>query len=356
MSPRVLYFFAASLLGAGIGALLFGSIGALACMMICGAIMHVIGKGSSNSLQNSPANVVSVAKHGAPLPPEELTHKVKSFNSNTYYEIALKQQTCTCLDWLKNRGLLPLNDPRRLCKHLICYLGEHRSTKHNFTLFQEKLDWCFENGRGFPSHCEIFRSEDDGFEIVGFIPEPEQWEFNDNGFWIEIYYKNIRFGFNPVVKKWTNNSKILTDAVNMEKAILNDILPTFPLWGQNKKLINKTERPASRLQSIYSPERREFLRSLDDCGRWVAILSDEFINAHKFELFGTKAAILWTDNNEEIAIVCMSRFTREAPDTGSKYDHYRFNIHDWYWSGFQPKGCATRIKAELSRLFKGQPS
>jgi hypothetical protein len=75
-----------------------------------------------------------------------------------------------------------------------------------------------------------------------------------------------------------------------------------------------------------------------------------------FELFGTRAALLWSDGDDEIEIVCLNRFINGAPEKGSKYDHFGVDLKRWYWTVYTPRGAAEKIKDEIQSLFgKRQP-
>ena len=84
----------------------------------------------------------------------------------------------------------------------------------------------------------------------------------------------------------------------------------------------------------------------DDYFNWVSVLKERNPNIKKFDLFGTKAAILWKSGAREVEVVCLTAFSKGVPST-KKYEYFSFNIHEWYWSGVQPRGCATQIKEQL---------
>ena len=54
------------------------------------------------------------------LEPFRTTIRVSSFeNPHTFYEVDLKNLTCSCPDFAKTRNRFPTTDIRRLCKHLV---------------------------------------------------------------------------------------------------------------------------------------------------------------------------------------------------------------------------------------------
>jgi len=92
-------------------------------------------------------------------------------------------------------------------------------------------------------------------------------------------------------------------------------------------------------------------RPQDDFELWVSILEKEKRNIKHFQLFGTKAALLWNDDDNEIEVVCLNRFNGGRPEKGSKYDHFGFDLKGWYWTIYTPHGAAEKIKDEIQRLF-----
>jgi len=239
------YIIAAAFLGASIGALLWGTAGSIVFMILAAAIMYWA---RPNETRTDRKPMMS-AKQTAPREPLKTTTSDPIATSmiismpsltraNTSYSINEIDLSCSCPDFQKSRSYFAADDPRKLCKHVIKFLCENQQ-QHQFELFKEKLDWCYEKERGFPLFGEQFKSADNEFEIVGFMPSENQWNFNSEGFWIELYYKNTRFAFNPVFQTWTRNRKILTDDVNMEKAILQQILPNYPAWRKYQRQLDR---------------------------------------------------------------------------------------------------------------------
>lgn len=94
--------------------------------------------------------------------------------------------------------------------------------------------------------------------------------------------------------------------------------------------------------------------NLDDFDRWISILNKDKKKIHNFDLFGTRAAVLWNDCEDEIYVVCITSFKNGHPQT-AKYDYFGYNIHKKYWSWKPPRGCAERVKEELSQLDYASP-
>lgn len=98
------------------------------------------------------------------------------------------------------------------------------------------------------------------------------------------------------------------------------------------------------------PHRIESKRG-DDYGTWVSILKDKKPNTHDFDLLGTRATILWKDNDPEVSIVCITQFANGTPKT-NKYDYFDFNIKEWCWCATAPRGSADAIKKKFEELFR----
>ena len=89
---------------------------------------------------------------------------------------------------------------------------------------------------------------------------------------------------------------------------------------------------------------------IDGFQLWLSILSKDKKHVKNFDLFGTRAAILWNEGDEEINIISITSFSHGVPQT-HKYDYFWFNLHGGYWSGKAPRGCADKIREEIKTLF-----
>jgi len=119
----------------------------------------------------------------------------------------------------------------------------------------------------------------------------------------------------------------------------------FIFLAQRKNTSDKL--PINRPQKEITPERKP----QDDFELWVSILEKDKKNAKHFQLFGTRAAILWNDSDNEIEVVCLNRFNSGEPEKGSKYDHFGFDLKGWYWTVYTPRGAADKIKEEIQGIF-----
>ena len=60
------------------------------------------------------------------------------------YNTDLVKQTCSCLDWKETRQEYELDDPRRLCKHIINKL-DLNNLNDSLKYFRESLEYYQEN-------------------------------------------------------------------------------------------------------------------------------------------------------------------------------------------------------------------
>lgn len=99
------------------------------------------------------------------------------------------------------------------------------------------------------------------------------------------------------------------------------------------------------------PPRQSPSKGQDDHSLWVSILKEKKPNTHDFDLLGTRATVLWKDHDPEVFVVCITQFSNGTPKT-NKYDHFEFNIKEWYWCAKAPRGSADVIKKKFEELFR----
>ncbi|WP_317933581.1 hypothetical protein [Halioxenophilus sp. WMMB6] len=86
---------------------------------------------SPQKIPAKPKQVFEVVKIDNPtlsIPESESIpdQEVESYSDeNTTYNVSVSEMTCTCPDFKKHRKGVPVNDPRRACKHLYCVLEEN---------------------------------------------------------------------------------------------------------------------------------------------------------------------------------------------------------------------------------------
>jgi hypothetical protein len=109
------------------------------------------------------------------------------------------------------------------------------------------------------------------------------------------------------------------------------------------------DSPNNGNESNETPRRTKTKRQ-DDYSIWVSILKEEKPNTHDFDLLSTRATVLWKNNDPEVSVVCITQFSNGQPKT-NKYDHFEFNIKEWYWCATAPRGSADIIKKKFEELF-----
>lgn len=76
----------------------------------------------------------------------------------------------------------------------------------------------------------------------------------------------------------------------------------------------------------------------------------EKISCKHFDLFGTKAAFLWKDD-DFILVLCITAFHKCNP-ISQRYDCFRFNLKEFKWEGNYPRGVSNKIREEIIANFK----
>jgi hypothetical protein len=97
------------------------------------------------------------------------------------YNTNISKLTCSCPDWIEIRQQYKLNDPRRLCKHIINKL-DMKKLPPQIAKFKETIAFFQEKERGF---------ENDFDEII----EIDTFTLLGNSGWINVYDKDgINYG------------------------------------------------------------------------------------------------------------------------------------------------------------------
>jgi hypothetical protein len=91
-------------------------------------------------------------------------------------------------------------------------------------------------------------------------------------------------------------------------------------------------------------------KDADEFQTWLSILMKDKKRVRHFDLFGTRAAVLWNDGDTEVYVISITSFSGGVPQT-NKYDYFWYNLGGGYWSGKSPRGCTDRIKEELGTMF-----
>lgn len=125
----------------------------------------------------------------------------------------------------------------------------------------------------------------------------------------------------------------------MEIFILGLIVTGIVVWFSVRKSPAREGQPVGDNLPSASGNK-----ATDDYARWISALRGDYPNMHEFEIFGTKAAVLWRDNDPEVQVVCLNRFLKGQPEQYSKYDYFGYNTAEKYWTTIAPKGAAEKAK------------
>jgi len=218
---NVFYFIAAVILGAGIGALLWGGLGALICMCVCGAIMKVAGNMPQQPLNNTLYQA-RPETNSIDINHEIVT--VESFTNPAHkYFVDKNTLTCSCPDFISSRSTFDVTDPRRFCKHLIKTIIQDPEIFLYYSVFQQEIEKLDLNGRGFIAKDMRYMILIDDAPAAVFT-EIGLNDFNDgNGVWMDIYYNGIKYGYNPLKDVWTRNSSNNPDKEDIRRFIRKEI-------------------------------------------------------------------------------------------------------------------------------------
>jgi hypothetical protein len=84
---------------------------------------------------------------------------------------------------------------------------------------------------------------------------------------------------------------------------------------------------------------------------YMFILKDDYYRLREFDLFGTKAALLWNNGYFDVCVICISSFNKGKPQTYN-YNRYYFDTKEWIWTTGLPRGCAAKIKKEIKLIIE----
>jgi hypothetical protein len=119
------------------------------------------------------------------------------------------------------------------------------------------------------------------------------------------------------------------------------------LWIGGRTMIR---RKTGKKMTIRSGAAEKQNRRTDgNYSTWLAVFREQKRNIKEFDLFGTKAAIAWNDEEKEVTVICITEFRNGKPAT-KQWDYFDFDVEDKYWPGASPRGSAKRIREELKAL------
>lgn len=194
------------------------------------------------------------------------------------YNVNEETQTCTCLDWKETRQNFALNDPRRLCKHIINKL-DINNLSNEFKYFIESLKYYQENEKGFTKD----------FEEIIYLIETDCKILYTKDDWINVYDKDgNKYGFLPYSYeggfKWAKDKK----PKNFQEIEIyfdkDEYLPAID-WFEDEKIsiLNRLNERYSSVEIIGSEhfsvcaKEKTYEVVYDDETNYIKI-TNEFIN------------------------------------------------------------------------------
>lgn len=150
------------------------------------------------------------------------------------YDTNIKTQSCSCLDWLERRSHYSMDDPRRLCKHLINDL-DINNLDSELRYFKEKIEYCKKYEKGFSQYIN---------KII-YLKEADCKVLIQDGDWYGICDSNgIEYGFS-IYYNWSSKGKPLNFG-KIEEIIFKligkndgEFLEAIGLFEDEKLLIKK---------------------------------------------------------------------------------------------------------------------
>jgi len=148
------------------------------------------------------------------------------------YDTDIKNLTCTCKDWTETRKIYPVNDPRRLCKHLISQL-DINDLPLEIKRFQASIQLYQDKKKGYNKYIDRLIE----------IPETDfVAEYND-GDWINVFdNESNRYGF--LIKDdeyiWSRSSKTKNYKIIETFFAQKEYQPVVPLTGEKIKNIESS--------------------------------------------------------------------------------------------------------------------
>lgn len=249
------------------------------------------------------------------------------------YDTDSENQTCTCIDWKETRKEFNIDDPRRLCKHIIVKL-DINNLANELKYFKESLKYYQENKKGFTKDfekvinlskfdCKILYKKDD---------------------WINVYDKNgNKYAFLPYSYdggfKWAENkkpNKFQEIEIYFDK---DEYLPAID-WFENEKILilNRLNEKYSSVEIIgsehftTSAKQKTYEIECDDEANYIHI-TNESINIEFSDI-----SILRNPNNVNEALL--------------KRKEERKKIN-WYLENYKNKKLNGEKSMNYDEIFQG---
>lgn len=146
--------------------------------------------------------------------------------NNSDYETDINNLTCTCKNWTLLRSQFPIDDPRRLCKHLIKKIDINKMDS-NLNRYKYEIEFYKNKNSGFPDDFNTLIDIEGTSHKLLYKHDNQSWMsfFDSDGTKYGVMHEN----YERVV--WTNLYGKPHDYAKVEK-YFNQLTVKLPLWLQ----------------------------------------------------------------------------------------------------------------------------
>jgi hypothetical protein len=135
---------------------------------------------------------------------------VESFSDpGKTYTVNINNLSCSCPDYGENRSKFSLDDPRRLCKHLMETLAKGKNVPSSVAPIKQIIDrFARQRHKGFPIYDHRITTSIDGrnLEILADTID----EKGDDVSWIGIIYDGHYYTYGAEIGKWVTSRTDVT--------------------------------------------------------------------------------------------------------------------------------------------------
>ncbi len=172
--------------------------------------------------------------------------RIESFNQDDkYYEIDLRGIFCSCSNFKEDRQQFSLDDPRRLCKHLIAALNRCADFPQHFCRYKKYLKILGRYNKSFKPMAHRSITEIDGKQIDLFT---DIYDENISEYGIVVFIDSQHHRFNPETNLWFYGEEIEISSKEKIEQWLQSNLLTFqpgPLEADAFKTVYRNQAKKS---------------------------------------------------------------------------------------------------------------
>lgn len=173
--------------------------------------------------------------------------KIRSHSSSKSYTIDMDELSCQCRDWTERRHVYPVNDPRRLCKHIIGAIMGKGGFPQSLLPIENTIYRIAAEGRGFPITTGWQAVRIRGREYDIFLPETQ------TGAWVNIYGDAGKWGYDRFEDRWSyeaapeDEEAVLAAVRDLERGMAsNPAQASRPAGGQDAPTAFKDPAEATK--------------------------------------------------------------------------------------------------------------